>query len=160
MLHFTCTYEINVTWIQLFQVCVKYSDKSACQCYIVVFTISKKVVCTVHTTILHWHWQENPMCTYDIFHLQFHRCYLLSDYKPLRKQCRICHLRLWKLSTSAILNFWTIAGFWRKLYVVHTTILQKPENTKWRIRLYCTDTAKYRTNIAFMWSHFRSASEM
>ncbi len=117
---------------------------SPCQCNILVCTISKKVVFTVHTTILHW--QENPMRTYNIFHLQCRNCYLLSEYKPKLKQCRIlCHLILWKLSKSAILKFWTIAGFGRKSYVVHTTILHKPENTKcrhrWRIRLYCTDTA-------------------
>ncbi len=40
-------------------------DTSPCQCNIVVCTISKKIVCTVHTTILHW--QENPICTYNIF---------------------------------------------------------------------------------------------
>ncbi len=67
----------------------------------------------------------------DIFHLQFNKCYLLSEYKPLLKQCRIiCHLRLWKLSKSAIFIFWAIAGFWRKSYVVHTTILHKLGNVK------------------------------
>ncbi len=96
---------------------------SQCQCNIVVCTILKKVVCTVHTTILHR--QENPMCTYDVFHLQFHKCYLLSEYKLWLKQCRIlCHLRIWKLSKSTILIFWAIASFWRKSYVV---------------RLYCTN---------------------
>ncbi len=27
--------------------------------------------------------------TYDIFHLQFHNCYIFIEYKPLLKQCRI-----------------------------------------------------------------------
>ena len=101
--------------------------KLPCQCNIVVCTISKEVVCTVHTTILHWH--ENPMCAYNIFHLQFHKCYLLFEYKLLFKQCNIlCQLRQRKLiSKSAVLNFWLIAGFWRKSYVSHTTILHKPE---------------------------------
>ncbi len=43
-------------------------------------------------------------------------------------------------------EFLATAGFRKKSYVVHTTIVHKPENTKcrhkWRIRLYCTDTAK------------------
>ena len=85
--------------------------------------------CTHNTFIICiiLHWQENPMCTYNIFYLQFHNCYLLFEYKPLLKQCRIlCHLRLWKLFKSVILNFWIIAGFWRKLYVPRTTILYKP----------------------------------
>ena len=104
-------------------------------------------VCTVHMTILHW--QENPMCTYNIFHLQFHNViyflsinlysnsaeyYVIEDYENY-------------ISKSAILIFWAIAGFRRKSYVVHTTILHKQENAKcrhkWRIRLYCTDTTKY-----------------
>ena len=60
------------------------------------------------------------------FNLQFHNCYLLSEYKLLLKQCRIlCHLRLWKRSKSAILNFWAIAGF--------------EESRMWYIWLYCTN---------------------
>ncbi len=91
---------------------------SPCQCNIVVCTLSKKVVCTVHTTILHW--QENLICTYNIFHLQFHNCYLLFECKYLLKQCTIlCQLRLSKLSKSAIFNFWGNYRFLKK--VVCTT---------------------------------------
>ncbi len=128
-----------------------YTCISPCQCNIVVCTISKKVICTVHTTILHW--QENPMCTYNIFHLQFQKCYLLFEYKPLLKQCRIlCHLRLWQLSKSVILNFWAIAGFWRKSYVVHTTSLHKQENV-----LDTAIYAMYECDNEFLritWSNF------
>ena len=131
---------------------IKRAYKLLCQCNIVVCTISKKVVCAVHTTTLHW--QENPMCTYNIFHLQFHKSYLLSEYKPLLKHCRkLCHLRLWKLSKSTILIFWAIAGF-GKTDVVHTTILHKQENAKcrhkWRIRLYCTDTTNYAAFVNWL----------
>ncbi len=52
---------------------------------------------------------------------------------------------LWKLSKSGILIFLAIEGFWNKLFVLHTTILHKPENTKcchkWHIQIYCTDMA-------------------
>ena len=89
------------------------------------------------------HWQENPMCTFCIFNF-ISVIYFLS-MNLLLKQCRIlCHLRLQKLSKSDILNFWVIAAFWRKSYVVHTTVFTNQKNTKCRhnrrIRLYCTDT--------------------
>ena len=82
------------------------------------------------------------------FHLQFHNCYLHFEYKPLLKQCTIlCHLRLWILCKSTILNFWVIAGFWRKLYVPHTTLLHKLENAK------CCHKSGTYDYIALTWRH-------